>query len=391
VSPGAAAGIRVIGHAAPRAAVLRAARAGSLPASILLHGPPGIGKQQFGLWLCQLVLCDADDARPCGACRNCHLASRLEHPDLHWFFPLPRPKGTAQDRMADALEDLRAQELAARRARPLRPAADSGEATGLYLAQIQTLRRMAFNRPAMARRKVFLIGDAEQLVPQESSPEAANALLKVLEEPPADTTFIVTAADPAALLPTIRSRLLPLRLDPLPEADLKALLGAEHGLDPPHAASLARLARGSLGTALAFLPADRGEPGPLEALRRQAREWLDAALDGRAEVRLGRALGQAPAGARGAFAETLPFLTLWIRDLAAVAAGAEELVCNADDLEWLRGAVSRAPDCLAGAAGAIEAAEAVGTWTQINVNPQLALAWLLRATGERLRGLPAVP
>ena len=67
-------------------------------------------------------------------------------------------------------------------------------------------------RPSVGSRKVFVVGDAEAMVPQESSPEAANAFLKLLEEPPADTTLILTSSNPGALLPTIKSRVLPIRL-----------------------------------------------------------------------------------------------------------------------------------------------------------------------------------
>ena len=93
-----------------------------------------------------------------------------------------------RDATPEALEEARAEELVLRRAQPFRPATPT-ETIGIYVAHVQTLRRLALARPAMAARKVFIIGDAEFLVPQEASPEAANALLKVLEEPPADTTI----------------------------------------------------------------------------------------------------------------------------------------------------------------------------------------------------------
>src|SRR5688572_4968177 len=206
----------VAGHEQLRSALGQAFLRGELSSALLLHGPTGIGKQRIGLWLAQRIVCEsADGSEPCGNCRHCRLALSLQHPDIHWFFPLARPKSSSgPDKLADALEDARAAELASRREDPWR-AALPGELAGIYLAQVQTLRRMAMSRPAMARTKIFLIGDAEHLVPQEASTEAANALLKVLEEPPADTVFIVTASDPDELLPTIRSRLTPVRVQPL--------------------------------------------------------------------------------------------------------------------------------------------------------------------------------
>src|SRR5207253_4596091 len=138
--------------------------------------------------LAQRIMCEKPNGvEPCNQCASCKAALKLQHPDIHWFFPMPRPKAS-QD-MGNALEDARAEMLEERRNEPFRPTQPS-ETIGIYVAHIQVLRRYATARPAMGRRKVFVIGDAEALVPQEASPEAANALLKILEEPPEDTTFI---------------------------------------------------------------------------------------------------------------------------------------------------------------------------------------------------------
>ena len=173
-----------------------------LPGSLLIHGPPGVGRQTVARWLARLLVCE-DPGRegPCGACRACTLALDLQHPDIHWFFPLPRPKGVSNpDKLADALEEVRFDALADRREDPLyKPPAD--EPVGLYLAQVRTLRKLGSTRPAMGPRQVFIVGNAELLVPQEASQEAANALLKLLEEPPPATTIILTAAEPEAPVP----------------------------------------------------------------------------------------------------------------------------------------------------------------------------------------------
>jgi len=266
------------GHEAARRLLAEAALRGELPGSLLLHGPAGIGKQRLGLWLGQLLLCEAPTGEePCGACQHCRFAVRLEHPDLQWFFPLPRPKGASgPDKLATALEEARADELA-ERARTGLWITTPDEPVGLYLAQIRTLARMAVTRPALGRRKVFLIGQAEHLVAQDASPEAANALLKLLEEPPPDVTLVLTAADPEDLLPTIRSRLLPIALRPLPDAEVAAFLTEVTGTPPREAARIATLAQGSIGRALGFLPQD-GAEGPLEAIRQRARALLEAAV-----------------------------------------------------------------------------------------------------------------
>ncbi|NIQ56701.1 MAG: hypothetical protein GWN71_26005, partial [Gammaproteobacteria bacterium] len=79
---------------------------GGLPGPLLLHGAPGVGKQRLALWAAQLALCEAPGPDgPCDTCRHCRLATRLEHPDIHWYFPLARPKGVSGDRLRGALED----------------------------------------------------------------------------------------------------------------------------------------------------------------------------------------------------------------------------------------------------------------------------------------------
>ncbi|MGQ0561894.1 MAG: DNA polymerase III subunit [Gemmatimonadota bacterium] len=375
----------LIDHESTRAAFAAALRSNQLPGSLLIHGPVGIGKQRLALWLAQRLLCkQPGDIEPCGTCVPCKAVLRLQHPDVHWFFPIPRPKVSGgADRMADALEEARAELLEERRAHPFRATALS-EASGIYVAHIQTLRRFATARPAMGSRKIFVVGDAEALVPQEASPEAANALLKILEEPPADTTFILTAADPDALLPTIRSRVLPVRVRPLPIATVQQVLVESIGADAKRAKLAAQLSEGSIGRALAFLPAE-DEAGALETVRQHARELLEAAAAGPPTGRLAAAHALSPAGARGAFLDLLDFLSIWVRDLAAAAEGAEDLIVNADARTRLSELARQLPGASTGAAEALRAIEHARGLTTFNINPQLALASLLQKIGAVIR------
>jgi DNA polymerase-3 subunit delta' len=376
----------VQGHEAVRRRLARAAARGDVPASMLLHGPPGVGRQRVALWFAQLLACEAPtDNEPCNHCRSCKLARALQHPDIHWFFPLPRPKVYGSpDRLADAFEDARAAELDARRAQPLRPSLPD-QSVGLYLAQVRTIRRLVATTPAMGHRKVFLIGDAEMLVPQESSEEAANAVLKVLEEPPADTTFLLTTTDPEMLLPTIRSRLAPVRLRPLPVDRVAAFL-VEHAAASADAAHLAaHLAEGSIGRALAFLPQD-GEPGPLDALRDEARQILQSVASKDAAARVAAAHAQSPTGARGHYSDLLAALNVWLRDLAAFANDARDSIVNVDAMGELEELATALPAVAVTAPDAIRLVDEARALARININPQLAMAHLLRQLRDTLRG-----
>jgi DNA polymerase III subunit delta' len=378
----------VVGHEDVRASLARAHRAKGLPAALLLHGLRGIGKQRLALWTGQLMLCEAPaEEGPCGACRSCRMAAAIEHPDLHWYFPLSRPKGVSGDRMADALETARIEALAEMRAEPVR-ASQGDELRGLYLGLMQGLRRRAHLRPSVGAVQVFVIADAEYLVPQEASPEAANALLKLLEEPPAGTRFILTSSEPGRLLPTIRSRSVPLHLAPLPADRVAAFLQNQAGVDERTAAWAAALGQGSIGRALGFLPLGDDEPGPLEALRREALDLVEAALaDGRAPA-FALALSHSSSRARS-LVELFTFVEDWLRDLAAVTSAAEEKVISRDVLPHLRqlaAAKHLDPSAVAAALPALEEARELA---RANVNPQLVVSGLLRRLRRALR--PATP
>lgn len=363
----------IVGHEELRRDFARAQDTGRLPGSILLHGPAGIGKQRLALWLAQRLVCEnPGPIEPCGQCTACHLAARLEHPDIHWFFPVANVSGS-RERKVELFEAAREDEIATRRA--WRWTEPDG-LVGFYLDQITGLRRLAAKRPAMGSRAVYVVGHADRLVSQEASQEAANALLKLLEEPPDGTTFVLTAADPDALLPTIRSRLLPVRVDPLPEEAVAGLLVEQYDVAADRAAELARVARGSAGLALEILGDDDG-PGPYARHRDAARALLDAVAERAPTAVVAAAMAESPARARGDFSAVLRALQLWVRDLAAVASGADEEVVNLDAVDWLRATATRLPAAAAGAPAALDALARGLTLAAGNVNPQLILADVL--------------
>jgi DNA polymerase III subunit delta' len=382
----------VVGHEALRDALAGSQRASTLPSALLFQGPRGVGKQRLALWLGQLVLCEspvalevADGGGPCGKCRSCRMVLRLEHPDLHWYFPVTRPRSTSPDRLADALEEARFQRLAELREEPVQASGADEDPGGIYLAAAQALRRRAQSRPSMSPEQYFIIADAEQLVPQESSPEAANALLKLLEEPPADTRLVLTSSEPGSLLDTIRSRSVPVHVPPLAVEQVEGFLRAHRDADPEAVRLAARLGQGSIGRALGFLPADDGSPGPLEVVRRDAYRVLEAALVGAEGYGFSLALGYKPTRAR-ALLEMLAAVEDWLRDLAAVAAGVPEKAVAGDAVQALTRLVERESVAPEAVARALPAVDEAALHARGNVNPQLIVAGLVAALRIRLRG-----
>ena len=318
----------------------------------------------MALWLAQLLLCEQPGEEPCRSCRACRQVDGLAHPDVHWFVPIARPKATDPDKQVEEAAEALAQAMEDRRARSLYVAPDGMASHGM--ASVRLLRRRAALTPVSGNRKVFILGDADRLVPQESSPDAANALLKLLEEPPADTVFVLTTVDAQRLLPTIRSRAVPLRLGRLSDDEVAEVLRSGGAVAEELRAPVAA-AGGSVGAALAS-----GEAGG--AAYDAAREMLEAILAGRAGVpaRMERALRQTPWAARGEFTAMLDALADTLGDAARAAVGEEPRRTLPDSLRSRRDpaalirAIDRVADAREAAAG--------------NVNPQLLLATL----GEEL-------
>ena len=372
----------VVGHKDFLSSMARAHERTSLPSSLLLHGPRGVGKQRVALWIAQLTICErpAVDG-PCEKCGACRMAVKLEHPDVHWYFPLARPKGVAGDRLVTALEDARMQALEDLRAEPLY-ASHTADVRGLYFGITKTIRRQAHLRPNMAPGQVFIIGNAELLVPQEASPEAANALLKLLEEPPGTSRFILTSSEPGRLLPTILSRTVALHVAPLGTDLIDIFLSQQTDADRETTKWACELSQGSIGRALGFLP-DGQEKGPLESLRRQALALIEVAVVRDPGQGYELSLSYPSSGAR-ALIPLCTFIEEWLRDLGAIVSGAGDRVFNFDERSHLQELVARTsirgPEIVL----ALTEVEQARELARGNVNPQLIINGLVRNLRRRL-------
>lgn len=362
------------GHHETRRLLAGAAAAGTLPQSILLAGARGVGKERLGLWLAQLLVCENPGDEPCGVCRPCRLVVRLEHPDVHWFFPLPRPDASSPEKLREKLEDQRAAELQSWRENPFHQP-EFEKVAAHYLASVRTMQQLASMRPVLGRRKVFVIGDAELMVPQEASPEAANAFLKLLEEPPPETTIILTSSAPGAMLPTILSRVLSLRVGTVDEKEILALL---EGGNFPEKSSLDRISfqsRGSVRRAIQL--ATKGGAEGTDPERKAGRELLVAALSDGPVARLAMAHDRRPAGARAELVGELESLGEWLRDLLAVVAGSEQQVTDPAALPILRRMVEKRDLDAEEVLAALERIDQARDLALGNVNPQLIVSVLL--------------
>ena len=217
-----------------------------IPQAIILAGPRGAGKYTLALMFIRLINCLApveSDGLPdyCGTCRNCERIGQAA--DL-------------ESRITDALsarDDLR--ETDKRETRILiQPHPDiliippDPPQNLIKIGQVRQVIHNAYYRPPVeSKRSIFLFTSSAFMK------EAANSLLKVLEEPPPNCTLILLSENPAEMLPTIRSRAMLHRLGAIPVETLEQLLATRRpDLKGPRRALVARMSHGAVGRALSF-------------------------------------------------------------------------------------------------------------------------------------------
>lgn len=368
------------GHAGLQERFRVAAAAGRLPQSLLLHGPDGVGKQLLAVWISALVLCHREPAeRPCGECQSCRMVARLQHPDLHWFFPLARPKGShTPTKLRTLLEEAREDEIARRREDPL-AVSELDASAAIYLAMVDELRSRAAKRPAIGERAVFVVGDAERMVPQASSQEAANAFLKLLEEPPADTILILTSSRPGSLLPTIRSRVLAVRVTPPEPEEAAEFLERVAGLPGVTAQELARRSQGAVGTALRLAEADAAEAD-------EGWRIVRCAATGTPADRYAAAAAFPVRGARGPFTRTLDLVEEVLRECLTASAGTVEFAWHRETASRSVGLDALPAERLISCLDHVEVARRAAAG---NGNPQAIAAVLLMDMARELRPDPS--
>lgn len=293
----------VIGHEWAVAQLRTSIRNGTDAHAYLIVGPPGLGKRLLALRIAQALNCERSAGDPCRECRACRRIERGIHPDVR------TASMETQAAVGKAEEAARQKEL--------------------KIATIREWQHDVHLRPYEGRRRVLILHDAERL-----SEEAANAMLKTLEEPPPYVTLILVA-DSADLLPTVVSRCRVLRLRPLPRRQVAEAL-IRRGAPQVEAETLAALSGGRIGWALQLLET----PDALTRRDEQLAALLALHSQGRS-AGLRWAEQRAREYRSGDQEVVLAWLELWQswwRDVLLVAAGSAEGVIHVDrraDLERL--------------------------------------------------------
>lgn len=263
----------IIGQEEAKQQLRQAVRDGRIPHAQLFTGISGVGKLPLALAYAQYIACpNRTDEDSCGTCPTCLQYQKLQHPDLHFAFPIV--KGDAGDVCDDFMDKFRSMILS-------QPYFDIDD-WYRYLG-VETKQGMIYEKESgEILRKLSLksFGDGYKVMiiwlPEKMHVSCANKLLKLLEEPPMKTVFLLVSEQPELLLTTIVSRTQEVRVPRLTEAEIAEVLLRDHSdVSPSLAADIAHMSSGSYLTALKVVDENEGNSqnfNDFVALMRNA--WL---------------------------------------------------------------------------------------------------------------------
>ncbi len=239
----------IIGQKKAKDSFMRMVKENRVPHALILKGKPGIGKLAFANAIAQYVNCEnPTETESCGQCSSCSKIKKGIHPDVRYVLPIISNKVDGKNPVSDDFfpqfrEQFFGHPYYSFNAWVAQMQGESKQ-VGIRINEIRELKRKISLKAFEGKYKVVIIWNAEKI-----NNEAANAMLKLLEEPPERTMIIMTVSDTTGLLTTINSRCQRVQMHRIDEAALSAHLVAAHGLSQDRAMQIAQLAEGSVSEA----------------------------------------------------------------------------------------------------------------------------------------------
>ncbi len=225
-----------------------------VPHAMLFFGSEGSGALPLALAFAQYIICSGDKSNgdACGTCPACRKAQKLVHPDIHYVFPIV--KNSDSDTTDSYLNDWRRQlseapyfnlpqwtaSISSSAKKGTDTTTPSGKQALIAKDAAATIHAKLALKPYEANKQILILW-----LPELMNESTSNSILKILEEPPADTLFFLVSEDASSILPTILSRTQLLRIPPIDDADMLSALQSRLFLPADDAARIAHIAQGN--------------------------------------------------------------------------------------------------------------------------------------------------
>ena len=248
----------VIGQGEAKQRLVKLVEEGRVPHAMLFTGPKGCGKMAMAMAFASYLLCaNRHDGDSCGTCQQCIMLRKWAHPDLHFTYPVIKQSGTTSDYkpvsddFSKEWHDLLADGPYFTIEQWLQAMGTTTQQAIMTVKEADAISHKLSLRSSQGGYKVSLIW-----LPERMREDTANKLLKMIEEPPSQTVFIMVSENPETLLETIRSRTQLFSMQRIAIEDIELALVQKRGIDEEPAKKLARFAEGSWLKALDALDAE---------------------------------------------------------------------------------------------------------------------------------------
>lgn len=282
----------ILGNSRTKKILKKSLQRNRIPNSLLFYGPEGVGKRDVALVVAKALNCLKNQADACEVCAVCRAIESRNFPDVMVITP---------------------------------------EKSVVKIEQMRSMKQTAYLKPMIGRKRVFIIDQAEKM-----NEEAANSVLKILEEPPAFTHIILVTHNPYLILPTIRSRCQDLSFSQISKQDIEKVL-MERGQDEEKARIISLLVRGNLRQAMNL------EWEEIKPLRERAWGLFDVTMRGKGISAFVKDYAfRRRESIEVEFVQVLEILSSFFRDLLLIKSGGKNnLLMNPDYEDDLRDAETR--------------------------------------------------
>ncbi|MDA3910785.1 MAG: DNA polymerase III subunit delta [Bacteroidales bacterium] len=263
----------IIGQTTIKNHLIHTVKTGRISHAQLFFGPPGVGKLPLAIAFAQYLSCEnPSDNDSCGVCPSCKKFAKFVHPDLHFVFPVIKAdnKKPVSDSYIEQWRETLINKPYFTFQQWLEQLESQNKQASIYRDEATEIIRKLSLKTYESEFKTMIIW-----LPEKMNRTAANKLLKMIEEPPPKTVFLLISEDANSVLPTIFSRTTPVKIPAIDTKELANYLSEKYNIDHAEAMTISRMSRGNFAEARNHLAVSDARKEHLDKMK----TWLPAMIN----------------------------------------------------------------------------------------------------------------